>query len=264
MPASIIVNGGAPGVAVVVAPGALVQLDNATVEGKYEWTILDQPINDSGTENATALSDATIKNPTFTATSAFEGSYRVRLRTNGGGVGQEDITLVIVLYKGERIPAYEERVPDYDVGGFTKGWKLALHKMLRGAVKGNVREIATSGYAMTEALAYQEIGGTWIEKSNFQFDPDAASEAKFRALVKLADTSYTGDIRLYNITTASIVATVSHSGDTNVTLLSANIAIPSGTNLFTVLHQASGGAGGPASGDTVITYKTGITMNTKF
>lgn len=63
-----------------------IQLDNATVEGSYLWTLISKPPT-----SAAVLSNPAIKNPTINAD--LEGAYIVKLVTNGGGAGEQDQTV---------------------------------------------------------------------------------------------------------------------------------------------------------------------------
>lgn len=86
-------HGGLPGVARYdLWVGQLVQLsDGAGGNSSWEWALLDTPAGSTA-----ALSATNISNPTFTPD--LPGTYRILLRTNGGGPGNTQIRVARCLY----------------------------------------------------------------------------------------------------------------------------------------------------------------------
>lgn len=121
----------------------VVQLDNATVETTYAWTILDQP--DGATD---ALSSAVIKNPTFTPKK--EGTYLIKLVTNATLPSEQTDKVIVAVrqlktsevipgfvgpFLGMRVPAAgetTEQSTDQVVGEATPdGWAHSVNRDLR-------------------------------------------------------------------------------------------------------------------------------------
>lgn len=101
-----------------------VDLVCATVEASYLWEFMVDGIPPGST--------AVINNPTL-GTANFTpdvvGSYRVRLTTNGGGTGNTTTKVIsvtkdnlgAVVDNGIRKPAYDERPPENNFGGNSRG-----------------------------------------------------------------------------------------------------------------------------------------------
>ncbi len=103
--------------------------------GSFEWVLLDKPPG----------STATLTNSSQAAcffTPDLVGSYRIKLITNSGGPGNEQILIAAVTktavgvttYRGLRIPAFGEKAIESNFFGQLRGWKEAFEDLFNDIV----------------------------------------------------------------------------------------------------------------------------------
>jgi hypothetical protein len=100
-----------------------VNLSCATVNGGYQWDLLDVPPG-----SGAALVGEGTSTPTFLPD--LIGTYRIQLITNGGGPGNVQILVARVRYtqtgtlqnRGWAPPAVGEQAPESNYGGNARGW----------------------------------------------------------------------------------------------------------------------------------------------
>lgn len=121
--AAIKINGAAPGSNDDVPLNVLVQLDNSTAESTYAWVMLDRPAG-----SAAALSNPTIKNPTFTPD--CEGTYVLQLVVDAALATQKIDTQVAGVRELkatlERVPGATEALMD----DAARGWSPTVNRLL--------------------------------------------------------------------------------------------------------------------------------------
>jgi len=149
-----------------------VDLTCTTIEATYLWEFMPDGI---------PVGSVAVINNSTSATADFTpdlpGSYRVRLTTNGGGPGNVTIKIAAVtadsggtpIFDGIRDPAFDERPPENNFGGQTRGtapdYKALLDytaSLPRGA-----------GAIANDVLRY--VGGTWVPTAGALFLNEAHS-----------------------------------------------------------------------------------------
>ena len=108
-----------------------INLSCATVNGSYQWDLLDVPPGSGAT-----LTGAGTGTPNFLPD--LIGTYRIQLITNGGGPGNVQILVIRVRFsqtgvlqnRGWALPAVGEQAPEANYGGNLRGWSEVIEYIL--------------------------------------------------------------------------------------------------------------------------------------
>lgn len=245
-----------------------VNLSCATINGSYQWDLLDIPPG----SGASLVGEGT-STPNFLPD--LVGTYRVQLITNGGGPGNVQILVLRVRYsqtgvlqkRGWALPAVGEQGGEANYGGNVRGWAEVWEYIaadLQTLVQGQgqlllpTRDIVPgfSGVASTQETA---SGGQVI--GCFSFDPSAyppeggavLREIHFRAILE-ASAATTAQVILYNldageaVTGGTLVATGPGAKDVLSSMLDVGDSprIPNTSQLYELRLRISSAAPGPS------------------